>query len=97
MTDTSVDGPAPPGQLLGEYMPTAVVRLTLLDCGNGEAVLERHRYGSATPPSEIAARIRHAGAVVSAVEWDKWHRRHKPVWMGSVEDWIRHKIAQAAS
>lgn len=102
MIETSIRTDRPPGQddaaasvdedrLLGECHPTKRTRLTLRTWGN-EFILWRHRSpGNSGPDADPAAHITCVDGVV-AIEWDDWHLRHKPVWMPSVEDWVRELL-----
>lgn len=97
MTTPIVRTTRPPGQdagedrLLGECHPTKSVRLTLRACA-GKVVLWRHRSpGNSGPNSDPAAHITRVDGVV-IIDWDDWHRKHRPVWMPSIEDWVRELL-----
>lgn len=100
VTDTSIRTDRPPGQgptadedrLLGEHHPAKGTRLTLRAWGD-EVILWRHRSpGNSGPDADPAAYISRVDGRIH-VEWDAWHCKHKPVWMPSVEDWIRDTLA----
>jgi len=107
VTDTSIRTDRPPGQddaaasgdedrILGECHPTKGTRLTLRTWGN-QVILWRHRTpGNSGPDADPAAYITVVDGTVTDIEWDTWHLRHKPVWMPSVEDWIRETIGGAS-
>jgi hypothetical protein len=100
MTDTSVDSDSPPAQddsdgLLGEFQPATYVRLTLQRWGD-EVILWRHRNPrNSGPNADPAARITRVDGV-TITDWDDWHRKHRPVWMPSVEDWVREALREAS-
>lgn len=106
MTDTSIRTDRPPGQgnaaasadeerLLGECHPTKSTRLTLRTWGS-EVILWRHRNPrNSGPDSDPAAHITRVDGVV-IVDWDDWHRKHKPEWMPSVEGWVREILEAEA-
>jgi hypothetical protein len=93
----------PPGQgdaaasaaedgLLGECHPAKGTRLTLRAWG-GKVILWRHRNKrNSGPDADPAAYVTCAAGVVTAIKWDDWHQRHQPVWMASVEDWVRETL-----
>lgn len=94
MAAPSVEASHPPTQvrILGECNPAANVRLILCR-QDGETYIERPSAGSrAGTDEDIAAMVTHEGNSVS-VEWNAWHRKHQPVWMPSVEDWVRELLA----
>lgn len=98
MAPNSVDAQAPPGQarILGEYSPTKDVRLTLHRRNKG-AVLLRHRNPrNSSPLPDPVAWVTCADGTVTDIEWDDRHQRAQPVWMGSVEDWVRATIEAAS-
>jgi hypothetical protein len=97
VTDTSIRTEAPPGQddaegrLLGEFQPATYVRLTLQEW-QGRITLWRHRNPrNSGPGADPAAHIKRIDGV-TIIDWDAWHRKHKPVWMPSVEDWVRDTL-----
>jgi len=92
MTTPSIRTDSPPKQgLLGEFHPANGVSLTLHSRGT-EVLLLRHRVNTYASAADIAARVVCTGGAVSVVKWDEWHLEHQPVWMPSVEDWIRETI-----
>lgn len=98
MTTPSVEASHPPTQarILGECSPAANVRLVLRQ-QDGETYIERPSMGSrAGTDEDIAAIVVREGDTVN-LEWNGWHQRHRPVWMPSVEDWVRELLAEARS
>lgn len=92
MSDARVNAAEPPGQgLLGEFKPTKGVRLTLHRRESG-IVLLRHRVNTYANAADIAAHVTCTDGVVTGTDWNDWHRKHQPVWMPTVEDWIRETV-----
>jgi hypothetical protein len=97
--DTSLRSADPPtqadagdsyGRHLGTHAPSQGVRLSL-HVRDTEVLLLRHRSGSrrAERP-DVAARATYAdGQLAGEIAWDEYHRAAQPVWMPSVEDWMR--------
>lgn len=100
MSTPSVEASHPPTQedgFLGEYSPAMIVRLTLHRRNKG-AVLFRHRNPrNSSPLPDPVAWVTCVDGAVADIEWDDRHQRAQPVWMGSVEDWVRATIAEAGS
>lgn len=97
MIETSIRTEGHPGQddsegrLLGEFQPARYVRLTLRERG-GQVILWRHRNPrNSDPDADPAAHISRIDGV-TIIDWDAWHRKHRPVWMPSVEDWVRETL-----
>jgi hypothetical protein len=92
MTNISLEAGHPPTQgILGECHPAANVRLVLRR-QDGETYIERPSWGSRSGTDEDIAAIITRVDGETRVEWNDWHRKHKPVWMPSVEDWVRELL-----
>jgi hypothetical protein len=97
MTTPRVEATHPPtqAQILGEFSPAANVRLILRQ-QDAEMFLERPSIGSrAGTDEDIAAFVTREGDTMN-LEGNAWHQRHQPVWMPSVEDWVRATIEAAS-
>jgi len=85
------DNAPPQDVVLGEINPTPGARLSLHDHGD-RIILQRHRFNTYADGSSFAARVTVADGAVTDIAWDDWHRKCQPVWMSTVEDWIRETI-----
>jgi hypothetical protein len=96
MPQPSVDSTSPPtqealGVFLGEFHPARGTRLTLEEW-RGQVTLWRHRNpANSDPGADPAASVTAVDGRID-VDWDPWHRKHKPAWMATVEDWVRDTL-----